>query len=112
MQDARCRWECYALIVPNWREAEAYYQPLFQMELIGREAERDDGRWYTLPVGKGWEDAEAAGIEVLLLLEVGAQPKQHEKAGAVEEEELVFLPAHSEVITSRGAWLLRVYSFE
>lgn len=26
-----------------------------------REAVRDDGRWYTLPADKGWEDAEAAG---------------------------------------------------
>jgi hypothetical protein len=32
------------------------------MELIGREAELDDNQWYTLPVGKSWEVAEAAGI--------------------------------------------------
>lgn len=56
-----------ALVVPNLREAEAYYQSLFQMELIGREAELDDGQWYTLPVDKGWEDAEAAGIELGML---------------------------------------------
>ena len=56
-----------ALVVPNLREAEEYYQSLFQMELIGREAELDDGQWYTLPVGKGWEDAEAAGIELSML---------------------------------------------
>lgn len=53
-----------ALFVPNLREAEEYYQSLFQMELIGREAELDDGQWYTLPLGKGWEDAEAAGIKL------------------------------------------------
>jgi catechol 2,3-dioxygenase-like lactoylglutathione lyase family enzyme len=53
-----------SLFVPNLREAEVYYQSLFQMELVGREAELDDGQWYTLPVGKGWEDAEAAGIEL------------------------------------------------
>ncbi|MGD9091830.1 MAG: hypothetical protein PVF74_03205 [Anaerolineales bacterium] len=51
-----------ALVVPNLREAEVYYQSLFQMELIGREAELDDNQWYTLPVGKSWEVAEAAGI--------------------------------------------------
>ena len=56
-----------ALVVPNLREVEEYYQFLFQMELIGREAELDDGQWYTLPVGKGWEDAEAAGIELKML---------------------------------------------
>jgi catechol 2,3-dioxygenase-like lactoylglutathione lyase family enzyme len=53
-----------ALVVPNLQEAEEYYQSLFQMELIGRETELDDGQWYTLPVGKGWEDANAAGIEL------------------------------------------------
>ena len=56
-----------ALVVPNLREAEEYYQSLFQMELLGREAELDDGLWYTLPVDKGWEDAEAAGIELRML---------------------------------------------
>jgi catechol 2,3-dioxygenase-like lactoylglutathione lyase family enzyme len=56
-----------ALVVPDLREAEEYYQPLFQMELIGREAELDDGKWYTLPAGKSWEDAEAAGIELGML---------------------------------------------
>jgi catechol 2,3-dioxygenase-like lactoylglutathione lyase family enzyme len=56
-----------ALVVPNLREAERYYQSLFQMELIGREAELDDGQWYTLPAGKGWEDAQAAGIELDML---------------------------------------------
>lgn len=56
-----------ALVVPNLREAEDYYQSIFQMELIGREAELDDGQWYTLPKGKSWEDAEAAGIEVGML---------------------------------------------
>ncbi len=37
------------------------------MELIGREAELEDGQWYTLPAGKGWEDAQAAGIELHML---------------------------------------------
>jgi catechol 2,3-dioxygenase-like lactoylglutathione lyase family enzyme len=56
-----------ALIVPDLREAEGYYQSLFQMELIGREAELEDGQWYTLPYDKDWEDAEAAGIELNML---------------------------------------------
>jgi catechol 2,3-dioxygenase-like lactoylglutathione lyase family enzyme len=56
-----------ALVVPNLREAEEYYQSIFQMELIGRETDLGDGQWYTLPVGKGWEDAEAAGIELKML---------------------------------------------
>jgi catechol 2,3-dioxygenase-like lactoylglutathione lyase family enzyme len=56
-----------ALVVPDLRQAEAYYQSLFQMELIGREAELDDGQWYTLPYDKGWENVEAAGIELGML---------------------------------------------
>lgn len=56
-----------ALVVPDLPEAEAYYQSLFHMELLGRETELDDGHWYTLPVDKGWEDAEAAGIELRML---------------------------------------------
>ena len=52
-----------ALFVPNLRSAEHYYQSVFDMELIGREAEHSDGLWYTLPFDKGWDEAEAAGIE-------------------------------------------------
>ena len=37
-----------ALFVPDLREAERYYQSIFDMELIGREAELADGLWYTL----------------------------------------------------------------
>lgn len=53
-----------ALVVPDMREAEEYYQTLFDMELIGREAELEDGQWYTLPRNKGWEDVESAGIQL------------------------------------------------
>ena len=56
-----------ALFVPDLREAEEYYQSLFGMELIGREAELEDGLWYTLPLDKSWDDAEAAGIELGML---------------------------------------------
>jgi hypothetical protein len=34
------------------------------MQLIGREAQLEDGLWYTLPFDKGWDDARAAGIEL------------------------------------------------
>ena len=37
------------------------------MELVGREAELADGQWYTLPFDKGWDEAEAAGIELGML---------------------------------------------
>jgi catechol 2,3-dioxygenase-like lactoylglutathione lyase family enzyme len=56
-----------AIFVPDLRQAEAYYQSLFDMELIGREAEMEDGLWYSLPFDKGWEDARAAGIELGML---------------------------------------------
>lgn len=51
-----------ALFVPDLRTAEAYYRPLFAMQLIGREAQLEDGLWYTLPYDKSWDDAAAAGI--------------------------------------------------
>lgn len=73
-----------ALVVPDIREAEEYYQDLFGMELIGREAELEDGQWHTLPRDKGWEAAEAAGIalgmlalrkgEIVLAFFPGSQP--------------------------------------
>lgn len=53
-----------ALVVADLRAAERYYRSLFDMELIGREAELADGLWYTLPFDKGWDEAEAAGIEL------------------------------------------------
>jgi len=56
-----------ALVVPDLRAAEEYYQSIFDMELIGREAELEDRRWYTLPFDKGWDAAEAAGIELGML---------------------------------------------
>jgi catechol 2,3-dioxygenase-like lactoylglutathione lyase family enzyme len=56
-----------ALCVPDLRGTEQYYQRVFDMELIGREALREDGQWYTLPHNKGWDDAIAAGIELGML---------------------------------------------
>ena len=56
-----------ALFVPDLRRAESYYQSVFDMELVGREAELPDGLWYTLPFDKGWDEAEAAGIELGML---------------------------------------------
>jgi catechol 2,3-dioxygenase-like lactoylglutathione lyase family enzyme len=56
-----------ALAVPDLRAAEDYYQSVFNMELIGREAELADGLWYTLPFDKGWDEAEAAGIKLGML---------------------------------------------
>ena len=53
-----------ALFVPDLQAAEEYYQSLFGMKLIGREAELEDGLWYTLPFDQGWNDARAAGIEL------------------------------------------------
>jgi catechol 2,3-dioxygenase-like lactoylglutathione lyase family enzyme len=56
-----------ALFVPDLQAAERYYQSVFNMELIGREAELADGFWYTLPFDKGWDEAEAAGIKLDML---------------------------------------------
>jgi catechol 2,3-dioxygenase-like lactoylglutathione lyase family enzyme len=51
-----------ALFVPDLQEAERFYKDLFDMELIGREMEREDGLGYTLPFDKGWEDVKAADM--------------------------------------------------
>ena len=56
-----------ALIVPDLRAAEHYYRGVFEMELIGREALLNDGLWYTLPFDKGWDDAEAAAVDLGML---------------------------------------------
>jgi catechol 2,3-dioxygenase-like lactoylglutathione lyase family enzyme len=62
-----CSLRHVAFFVPNLRAAERYYQTVFAMELIGREAELEDGLGYTLPFDKGWDEAEAAGIELGML---------------------------------------------
>jgi hypothetical protein len=56
-----------AWFVADLRAAEGYYQSVFDMTLIGREAELADGLWYTLPLDKGWTEAEAAGVELGML---------------------------------------------
>jgi len=53
-----------ALFVPHLQEAEKFYMDLFNMELIGREIEKENDLWFTLPFNKGWEDAKAAGIDL------------------------------------------------
>lgn len=52
-----------ALIVTPLRQAEAFYQTLFALEVAFREAEAADG-WDTLPPDASWGDAEAAGISL------------------------------------------------
>lgn len=56
-----------ALFVPDLQEAEKFYRGLFDMDLIGREMEMEDGLSYTLPFDKGWDDARAAGLELNML---------------------------------------------
>lgn len=56
-----------ALVVPDLRAAEEYYRSVFDMQLIGREAQLEDGLWYTRPFDKGWDDAKSAGIELDVL---------------------------------------------
>jgi catechol 2,3-dioxygenase-like lactoylglutathione lyase family enzyme len=63
-----CSLRHIALFVPDLRTAERYYQSIFDMELIGREAELADGLWYTLPFDKGWDEADAAGIKLDMLV--------------------------------------------
>jgi catechol 2,3-dioxygenase-like lactoylglutathione lyase family enzyme len=62
-----------ALHVPDLRAAETYYEELFAMELIGREAPVSSTEWATLPFDKTWDDADAAGVEIgMVALRSGA----------------------------------------
>lgn len=56
-----------ALRVERLRAAEAFYRELFALEVAFREAETAKG-WRTLPAQAAWEDAEAAGIELGLVM--------------------------------------------
>ena len=55
-----------ALHVNNLREAESYYCGLFDLEPAWRAANVAD-EWRSLPEGKTWDDAEAAGIALDLV---------------------------------------------
>jgi catechol 2,3-dioxygenase-like lactoylglutathione lyase family enzyme len=96
-----------ALLVPDLREAEAHYRTIFAADLIGREHQQDDGCWCSLPPDRGWEDAEAAGIELqwvglrrdnliiaLLLGEPEAQPTLYCIGLTVTAEEVAELREH------------------
>lgn len=43
-----------AIFVPDLREAEAYYQEIFDMQIVGRESMLSDGQWYSMPPDRGW----------------------------------------------------------
>jgi catechol 2,3-dioxygenase-like lactoylglutathione lyase family enzyme len=53
-----------ALFVPDLPAAEEFYRGIFDSQLLMRESEMDDGLWYSLPLDKGWLDAEEAGIQI------------------------------------------------
>jgi len=53
-----------ALFVADLRVAEDTYRRLFGMDLLFREGRLAADDWATLPLDKGWEDADAAGIEL------------------------------------------------
>jgi catechol 2,3-dioxygenase-like lactoylglutathione lyase family enzyme len=55
-----------ALFVHDLRAAESFYRQVFGMGLLFREGKLA-GEWGTLPLDKGWEDAEAAGVELGML---------------------------------------------
>jgi catechol 2,3-dioxygenase-like lactoylglutathione lyase family enzyme len=51
-----------ALSVPDLQEAERFYKDLFELGLVGREIEKEDGLGYILPFDKGWEDVKTAEV--------------------------------------------------
>ena len=56
-----------ALRVGDLQKAEASYRNLFGLEVAFREAKTSDG-WRTLPQDKSWADAQAAGIELEMVM--------------------------------------------
>ncbi|MCH8152615.1 MAG: VOC family protein [Planctomycetes bacterium] len=56
-----------ALGVGDLQKAEALYRNLFRLKVAFREAETSDG-WRTLPQDKSWADAQAAGIELDMVM--------------------------------------------
>ncbi len=85
-----------ALMVSDLRAAEDFYTGTFDMEVLGRESWGEDGMSYALRSDKGWDDAEAAGVQlqfvalrrgavVLALLAGDAQPGQVFALGLVME---------------------------
>jgi catechol 2,3-dioxygenase-like lactoylglutathione lyase family enzyme len=56
-----------ALRVERLREAEAFYRELFLLDVAFREAETPEG-WRTLAPEADWADAEAAGVELGLVM--------------------------------------------
>jgi catechol 2,3-dioxygenase-like lactoylglutathione lyase family enzyme len=64
---ARYEFTHVALRVTNLREAEAFYQELYELEVAFREAETPAG-WATLPASATWDDAERAKIQLGLTM--------------------------------------------
>ena len=56
-----------ALRVEDLQKAEVFYRTLFWLKVAFYEAETSDG-WRALPQGKSWADAQAAGIELDLVM--------------------------------------------
>ncbi len=56
-----------ALRVGDLQKAEALYRNLFGLKVAFREAGTSDG-WRTLPQDKSWADAQAAGIELEMVM--------------------------------------------
>jgi catechol 2,3-dioxygenase-like lactoylglutathione lyase family enzyme len=67
------------------REAEVFYRELFALEVAFREAETPDG-WFTLRASADWDAAEAAGIDLgLVMLYRDGLRLALEVADAIEE---------------------------
>ena len=74
-------------MVSDLRAAEDFYRETFGMDVLGRESWGEDGMSYALRPDKGWDEAEAAGVDlqfaalhrgdvVLALIAGDAQPGQ------------------------------------
>jgi catechol 2,3-dioxygenase-like lactoylglutathione lyase family enzyme len=55
-----------AIVVSDLRAAEDFYRETLGMDVLGRESWGEDGLSYALRPDKGWDDAEAAGVDLQL----------------------------------------------
>lgn len=86
-----------ALRVERLREAEAFYCGLFGLDVAWREAETADG-WRTLPEDAGWDDAEAAGIGlgIVMLYRDGLRLALEAVESVTDEGRLSHLGVHAD----------------
>lgn len=59
--------QVHRAVAHDLRDAEDFYKRIFSMDLLFRGGKLGQEDWATLPLDKGWEDAEAVGTELSMI---------------------------------------------